>query len=142
MSKAGRELIFPALRNQFPDSPVWKNEVPVNAIGAIPDGATLTKTFVVTKMLGTIKDVMLDLDIRHPRRGDLIITLTSPRNKAITIFKSVASKNANPANLITTKQVLGFSGQLPNGTWKLSIKDAYRTRSGSFNAASLHLTTQ
>ena len=139
---AGRELIFSALRDQFPDSPVWKNEVPVNAIGAIPDGATLTKTFVVTKMLGTIKDVTLDLDISHPRRGDLIITLTSPKKKAVTIFRSVAFRKASPANLITTKQVLGFSRQLPNGIWKLSIKDAYRTRTGSLNAASLHLTTQ
>ena len=139
---SGMGLIFSALRDQFPDSPVFQNSVAVSGVGAIPDAGTLTKTFVVTKMLGTIKDVTLDLDIRHPRRGDLIITLTSPKNKAITIFKSVAFRNASPANLITTKEVLGFSGQLPNGIWKLSIKDAYRTRTGSLNAASLHLTTQ
>ena len=138
----GTGLIFSALRNQFPDSPVWKNEVPVSGTGNIPDAATLVRTFTVSNMLGTIDSVALNLQIRHPRRGDLIVTLTSPRNRTVTVFRSAPIRQSTPAHLTTNRLVLGFSGNQPNGVWKLGIKDAYRTRSGTLDAATLSLTTR
>ena len=138
----GMGLILAALRNQFPSSPVWQNEVPVNAIGNIPDAGTLTRTFVVSNMLGVLQEVRLDLQIRHARRGDLQITLTSPQNRTITLFKSAPVKQASPTNLSTNRLVFGFDGQKANGAWKLSIKDAYRSRVGTLDAATLYLTTR
>ena len=138
----GNGLIFSALQKQFPDSPVWRNEVPVNSIGSIPDGGTLTRTFSVSKMLGVIEKVELNIQIRHPRRGDLQITLTSPQNRSVTIFRTVSVRQSSPPNLSAQKLVLGFIGQKANGIWKLSIKDAYRTRAGTLDAATLHLTTR
>jgi len=138
----GMGLIFSALRNQFPNSPIWKNEVPVNAIGNIPDASTLTRTFAVTNMLGVIQEVKLDLQIRHPRRGDLLITLTSPKNKVVTVYRTVSLKQASPSHLSTNRVVFGFDGQTANGVWRLSIKDAYKTRTGTLDAATLHLTTR
>ena len=138
----GMGLIFAALTNQFPNSPVWKNEVPVNAIGNIPDASTLTRTFAVTNMLGVLQGVRLDLQIRHARRGDLQITLTSPQNRTVTLTRSLPVSKASPAHLNTNLVVAGFSGQKANGVWKLSIKDAYRTCTGTLDAATLHLTTR
>jgi len=138
----GTGLIFSALRNQFPDSPVWKNEVPVSGTGNIPDAATLVRTFTVSNMLGTIDSVALNLQIRHPRRGDLMVTLTSPRNRTVTVFSTVPIRQSTPAHLATNRLVFGFSGNQPNGVWKLGIKDAYRTRSGTLDAATLSLTTR
>jgi len=138
----GTGLIFSALRNQFLDSPVWKNEVPVSGTGNIPDAATLVRTFTVSNMLGTIDSVALNLQIRHPRRGDLMVTLTSPRNRTVTVFSTVPIQQSTPAHLATNRLVFGFSGNQPNGVWKLGIKDAYRTRSGTLDAATLSLTTR
>jgi subtilisin-like proprotein convertase family protein len=138
----GTGLIFSALRNQFPDSSVWKNEVPVSGTGNIPDAATLVRTFTVSNMLGTIDSVALNLQIRHPRRGDLMVTLTSPRNRTVTVFSTVPIRQSTPAHLATNRLVFGFSGNQPNGVWKLGIKDAYRTRSGTLDAATLSLTTR
>ena len=138
----GTGLIFSALRNQFLDSPVWKNEVPVSGTGNIPDAATLVRTFTVSNMLGTIDSVALNLQIRHPRRGDLMVTLTSPRNRTVTVFSTVPIRQSTPAHLATNRLVFGFSGNQPNGVWKLGIKDAYRTRSGTLDAATLSLTTR
>ena len=140
---AGRELIFSALRNQFPDSPVWKNEVLVNAIGAIPDGATLTKTFVVTKMLGGVQTINLSLVAPHQRRGDLIVTLRSPRGKTVRLTTAVSTASSSPPNLtLSSKVVSGFSGLSPNGVWTLSIKDCYRKNTGSLQSASIQITTR
>jgi len=138
----GMGLIYAALRENFFDSTDWQNNFPVNAGGSIPDGGTLVRTFAVTNMLGVLDRVELNLQIRHPRRGDLIVTLTSPRNRTVTVFRSVPIRQSTPAHLTTNRLVFGFSGNQPNGVWKLSIKHAYRTRSGTLDAATLSLTTR
>ena len=138
----GMSLIFSALQDQFPDSPVFRNTVAISGVGAIPDAGTLTRTFTVANMLGGVQSIKLKLNIRHPRRGDLVITLRSPRNKTVTVLQSVPIKNSSPANLSAILNVNGFSSTDPNGTWTLTIKDAYRTRTGNLLAAGMDITTR
>ena len=139
----GMGLIFSALRDQFPDSPVIQNSIPVGGVGAIPDAGTLTKTFTVANMLGRLKTINLSLVAPHQRRGDLIVTLRSPSGKTVRLTTAVSTARSSPPNLtLSSKGVSGFSGLSPNGAWTLSVKDCYRKNTGSLQSASLQITTQ
>lgn len=138
----GMNLIFSALQDQFPDSPIFKNTVAVSGVGSIPDAGTLTRTFVVSNMLGLTQSIKLNFYINHPRRGDLVITLRSPQKKVVTVFRSIPIKNSSPANLSAILDVNGFSSADPNGTWTLTIKDVYKTRAGTLLAAGMDITTR
>jgi subtilisin-like proprotein convertase family protein len=139
----GMGLIFSALRNQFPDSPVIQNSIPVSGVGAIPDAGTLTKTFTVANMLGPLKTMYLSLVAPHQRRGDLIVTLRSQSGKTVRLTTAVSTASSSSPNLtLSSKVVSGFSGLSPNGAWTLSIKDCYRKNTGSLQSASLQITTQ
>jgi hypothetical protein len=139
---SGMSLIFSALQDQFPDSPVFRNLVPASGVGDIPDAGTLTKTFTVANMLGSVQSIKLNLNIEHPRQGDLVITLRSPENKTVTVLQSVPIAKQSRKNLIGTLNVFGFSSSVPNGTWTLTIKDVYRTRTGTVLAAGMDITTR
>jgi subtilisin-like proprotein convertase family protein len=140
---SGMSLIFSALREQFPDSPVIQNSVPVSGVGAIPDAGTLTKTFTVANMLGRLKTINLSLVAPHQRGGDLIVTLRSPSGKTVRLTTAVSTANSSSPNLtLSSKGVSGFSGLSPNGVWTLSIKDCYRKNTGSLRSASLQIMTQ
>jgi subtilisin-like proprotein convertase family protein len=93
-------------------------------------------------MLGRTQSIKLNFYIKHPRRGDLVITLRSPQNKVVTVLQSVPVKNSSSANLSAILNVNGFSGADPNGTWTLTIKDVYRTKTGNLLAAGMDITTR
>jgi hypothetical protein len=140
---SGMRLIFSALRDQFPDSPVFQNSVAVSGVGAIPDAGILTKTFTVANMLGRLKTINLSLVAPHQRGGDLIVTLRSPSGKTVRLTTAVSPARSSPSNLtLSSKRVSGFSGLSPNGIWTLSVKDCYRKNTGSLQSASLQITTQ
>lgn len=139
---SGMSLIVSALKDQFSDSATYLNSFAAIGVGTIPDAGTLTRTFTVANMLGGVESIKLNLNIQHPRRGDLVITLRSPRNKTVTVLQSVPIKNSSPANLSSILNVNGFSSADPNGTWTLTIKDVYKTRSGNLLAAGMDISTR
>jgi hypothetical protein len=138
----GTGLIFSALNDHFPSSVAQHNRFPAPTGGAIPDLGTLGRSFAVANLLGTVAQVRLHLDIRHERRGDLMISLQSPNRTTVTVLRPVPVRNSSPANLVTNRAVSGFLGQRANGTWKISIKDSYVKRRGSLVAASVEITTR
>jgi Proprotein convertase P-domain len=139
---AGMSMIYSALQDQFPGSPIYQNSVTAIGVGTIPDGGTLTKTFLVANMLGRTQSVKLNLDIQHPRQGDLVITLRSPQNKTVTVLQSVSLRQSSPANLVASINVKGFVSSDPNGIWTLTIKDVYKTRAGTLLASGMEITTR
>ena len=139
---AGMNMIYSALQDQFPGSPVFQNSVTAIGVGAIPDAGSLTKTFTVANMLGRAQSIKLNLDIRHPRRGDLVIALRSPQNKTVTVLQSVSLRQSSPANLVASLNVKGFAGVDPNGIWALTIKDVYKTRAGTLMSAGMDIITR
>ena len=140
---SGMSLIFSALKDQFPESPVFQNSVSVSGVSAIPDAGTLTKTFTVANMLGGVKTINLSLIALHQRGGDLIVTLRSPSGKTVRLTTAVSTASSSPSNLtLSSKGVSGFSGLSPNGIWTLSVKDCYRKNTGSLRSASLQIRTQ
>lgn len=138
----GMSLIFSALQDQFAGSPVYRNIFSANGVGSIPDAGTLSKTFTVANMLGITQSIKLNLNIQHPRRGDLVITLRSPQNRSLTVLQSVPVSKSSSANLSASLNVNGFYNLDPNGTWTLTIKDAYRTKTGKLLAAGIDIATR
>jgi subtilisin-like proprotein convertase family protein len=93
-------------------------------------------------MLGSAQSIKLNLNIQHPRQGDLVITLRSPQKKVVTVLQSVPVRKSSPADLSAILNVNGFVGADPNGTWTLTIKDVYKTRAGTLLAAGMDITTR
>lgn len=115
------------------------SEVPVS----IPDQTAISRVFAVSGMVGVIQGVKLNLSANHSRQGDLIVTLRSPTGKTVTLLSAVAKNKASPRNLVfADKTVSGFSGLSANGTWTLTVKDAYRSDTGSIQSGSLEITTK
>jgi hypothetical protein len=139
---SGMNLIFSALKDQFPDSPIYQNSFAASGVGDIPDAGTLTKTFTVANIVGRTQSIQLNLNIQHPRRGDLVITLRSPEGRTVTVLQSVPIAKPSRTNLIGTLDVFGYKSSDPYGTWTLTIKDVYRTKTGTLLAAGMDITTQ
>jgi subtilisin-like proprotein convertase family protein len=108
---------------------------PLNTTGpvSIPDNnATgVTRTFNVTAG-GTIQQVRLYCDIRHPARGDLDIYLIHPDNTTSHIQQRTTSTRADMIAIMPdTRQyydeVDQFVGKSPTGVWQVRVTD---TRSG------------
>lgn len=110
---------------------------------AIPDQSSLSRTFSASGLVGVIQGVKLSLGVTHQRQGDLIITLRSPSGKTVTLLSAVAKNKSSRANLSWSKRaVSGFANLPANGTWTLTVRDAYRQHTGSVQSGSLEITTR
>jgi len=110
---------------------------------AIPDQASLTRSFSVSGLLGVIREVRISLHAAHARQGDLIVSLRSPGGRTVTLLSAVAKRKSSPGNLTFSRTaVAGFAGLPANGTWTLTVKDGYRRDTGSLRSGSLEITTR
>jgi len=144
LNKASWNLILSALQKTGGAESLYKKiSLLENVPTAIPDQSAIGRTFQVGQLLGGIQGVKLNLLVNHPRQGDLIVTLRSPTGKTVTLLSAVAKNKASPRNLVfANKTVSGFSGLSANGTWTLTVKDAYRSDTGSIQSGSLEITTK
>jgi hypothetical protein len=89
---------------------------------AIPDASTQGISSSISVPAGvTVGSVQVELNIEHPFRGDLEVTLRSPTGVVRTV---VPRTNANDSgdNLIGQTSVPGFSGS-GSGAWTLQVRD-------------------
>ena len=101
---------------------------------AIPDASSVSNTISVSDT-GTITDVKLTVDITHPYRGDLKVTLTKGG-----VSKTVFSGTGGSADdLKETFTVTGITGSLA-GDWVLEVEDTAAQDEGNLNAWSLEVT--
>ena len=71
---------------------------------------------------GTVSAMKVLVDIDHPNKKDLVVKLSSPSGKSVTLHdKSGDGKYL--ATTYDTNATKGFSGERTNGTWKLSVQD-------------------
>lgn len=88
----------------------------------------------------------VDLDIRHPYRGDLTVSLVSPAGTEVVLVNS--DRNTSGQNIIGNFpedfEPVGdfnrFSGEDFNGTWELRVKDTLPEDEGSLNSWSLNVS--
>ncbi len=101
---------------------------PITANQSIPDNNTrgVTKKFTVTSTT-RLEDVTLLLNITHPYRGDLEISLRSPMGTTSRLKSTVLGATANTsdsgANVHWTFSSNAFWGEVPAGTWSVTVKD-------------------
>ena len=125
----------------------------------IPDGQTITSTLLVISPINSLVDLnVLNLNISHIWDSDLTVKLKSPQGTEITLLQAICGDQDNilinfddesvadygtfacpPTNNGTYKPLSplsAFDGENPNGTWILTVIDAYED-GGSLNAWSI-----
>ncbi|GAA2410133.1 hypothetical protein GCM10010420_43560 [Streptomyces glaucosporus] len=99
---------------------------------SIPDGGSAVESPIsVTGRSGNAPSALqVGVDIRHTYRGDLVIDLIAPDGSA---YRLKGSNNDSGDDVITTYTV-NASTETANGTWKLRVRDLYRSDSGYINS--------
>jgi subtilisin-like proprotein convertase family protein len=106
--------------------------------GAIPDNNTtgISSTINATTAGVQVQSVQVKLNITHPFRGDLTVSLTSPAGETRTVVAPVASDSAD--NITGTFDVVGFTaGTNGTGNWTIKVVDKAAVDTGSFGSWSL-----
>ena len=99
---------------------------------SIPDaGAAVTSTIAVTGIAGAAPAALkVEVHIKHPYRGDLVIDLLAPDGSA---YRLKNSSNDSADNVDTTYTV-NASSEVANGGWKLKIQDVGRADVGNLDS--------
>lgn len=71
---------------------------------------------------GTVSAMKVLVDIDHPNKKDLIVKLSSPSGKSVTLHDK-AGDGKYMQTTYDTNSTRAFSGERTNGTWKLSVQD-------------------
>jgi subtilisin-like proprotein convertase family protein len=119
---------------------------------------TVTSSLVVTGLAGTLQDVDVKLNLYHTYVSDLRITLIAPDGTRVILFdrnggsgdnllgitfddaatKGLANGAAPFMGSFRPAQLLSaLNGKLPNGTWKLEVRDFDRRDGGRIDNWSL-----
>lgn len=102
---------------------------------AIPDKGQVESTLKVGEAL-TLTGGSVSVDIPHTYRGDLLVTLTSPSGKSLTLH----NRAGGSADDLKAKFDLGaFAGESTQGDWKLAVKDMAGQDVGTLKAWDLEL---
>lgn len=102
---------------------------------AIADHSKVESTLRVEEAL-RLKGGQVSVDIPHSYRGDLVVTLTSPSGKSLTL----SNREGGPADDVRgTFDLSAFAGEPAQGEWKLTVEDKARLDVGTLQAWSLEL---
>jgi subtilisin-like proprotein convertase family protein/C1A family cysteine protease len=111
-----------------------------DTVMSIPDNNPAgIKSDIVLDGPGLINAVEIDLDIRHPYRGDLVIKLTHPDGTVATLIDRKGGATANIDETVTTT---AFAGKKAAGKYTLWVVDTGAGDVGTLQAWLLHVTTR
>jgi subtilisin-like proprotein convertase family protein len=104
----------------------------------IPDNSTVGVTSTLSVMgTGKVGALYLSLNIAHPYRGDLVVTLTSPGGTSFVVSNR-AGGSADDI-VLTDQPITTFNNQTAAGTWKLVVQDLATVDTGTLNSWSLKI---
>ena len=103
---------------------------------AIPDNGSTTFQLAIPENI-RIDHVELTVDIAHPNRGDLVITLTSPDGTVSIVLDRPLNGTDTGDNLVFRFGSNAFWGETSAGTWTVTITDANGGNVGTVNSLSL-----
>lgn len=107
---------------------------------AIPDNseAGISSIAEVTAS-GVVDSIRVNVDITHPYRGDLVVTLENESGTVVTLF---SREGAGEDNLVRTFAPTEFVGQPANGLWLLNVSDRGNLDVGTLTSWSLELVVR
>lgn len=88
---------------------------------------------------GTIEDLQLQLDIRHTRQRDLVVSLTSPAGTSVTLINRMGD---HTDDIIGRFDASAFAGESAEGEWTLTVEDKALRGKGELRGWGLTGTTQ
>jgi subtilisin-like proprotein convertase family protein len=109
----------------------FRNDTPID----VPDGARdgVDSTLEVGTP-GVIEALRVDVDIAHPYRGDLAVTLISPTGTKVLLHDR---KGGSEDDLVQTYTPAELHGESLAGTWTLRVADVARGDTGRLRSWSL-----
>ncbi|MDY7227361.1 endonuclease [Hyalangium rubrum] len=145
-SGAQRELprmdaaMLTRLGSSFAPAPFRATEQTVRA-GATPnlaiaDNGQVESSLKVNEAL-KLKGGSVSVDIPHTYQGDLVVTLTSPSGKSLTLHDRAGGSTDN---LKAKFDLSAFAGESSQGDWKLTVADKAGQDVGTLKAWDLELT--
>jgi hypothetical protein len=94
----------------------------------IPDRKVAFSPLAVAGCAGNAsRKAKVDVHVRHPFRGDLVIDLIAPDG---TVYKIKRGNSRDASANVDGVSTINLSKELRNGTWKLRVKDTFRTDTG------------
>lgn len=124
----------------------YSNETGVSASSsftnglAIPDGDTTGISDTLTMGAGLQIDfVEVELNLTHPFRGDLVVTLTSPDGTESVLVNRPGNGSDDGNNIVFTLSSTHHWGETSAGNWTLTVKDLAGEDVGFLNNWTLNL---
>ncbi len=103
----------------------------------IPDRKTAFSQIVVAGCDGKAsRTAKVDVHIRHPFRGDLVVDLIAPDG---TVYRIKRGNSRDSSANVDGLSTLNLSKELRNGTWKIRVKDTFRTDVGHIDSWTITL---
>jgi deoxyribonuclease-1 len=104
----------------------------------IPDNSTIVSSLHVREDL-PIDALRVKLDIRHPYRGDLVVTLESPEGTRHVISNREGQSADDIRGYFDVSSA--FQGELSQGEWKLHVEDGSKRDQGTLVFWRLEVTS-
>ncbi len=111
-----------------------------NNTRAIPDGGGITSSLTVSNLASVPMDVILHVDIDHPRKSDLQIVLEQPGYPSGASAMVWPAGSDGPATVVVNWGI-ERDAQV-NGTWKLYVTDTVTGEVGTLKSWTLDLNSR
>ncbi|MFP8940668.1 M4 family metallopeptidase [Streptomyces fenghuangensis] len=93
---------------------------------SIPDPGTVESPITVNRSGNAPSTLKVDVDIVHTYRGDLVIDLVAPDGSTYRLKNS----SWDSGDDLRASYTVNASSEAASGTWKLRVRDVYRSDSG------------
>jgi subtilisin-like proprotein convertase family protein len=107
---------------------------------SIPDNNRTGVTSVLNvNSPGKVSALTASVNVTHPYKGDLRITLVSPTGTSVILHNQTGTSGANV--ILVNVPVTTFNNSVAAGQWKLLVQDLSKRDTGTLNSWSLTLKT-
>jgi subtilisin-like proprotein convertase family protein len=109
----------------------------------VPDRDTRSSSISFASQL-EIEEVNAYVNITHPYKGDLVVTLVSPSGTPVVLHDRTGGSGANIAGwydsqITPAESLYRFAGEASSGSWTLKVTDAVPVNTGTLNNWSLEV---